>query len=230
MPRPQLPNAPLGEVVCELRFPGDLGLYSSWGAIQGALRDEFPKLLVPKVDAGEYPALKPFHLANDDQSEQVTLALNSLAFITRRYPEYDGFRRRYGQVLQRCLSKWSPPHLTRLGLRYLNWIPAGLPGITRKPGQLHGCLKLELMGLPEGLEWLSAPMVLAQFASRGSKLNLQLGPDEKGLRLDLDAYQEGELPIADTMKIMDGMHELIEQAFFAVVTPDYLAYMRGEMP
>lgn len=230
MPVSQMPNAPLGEVVFELRFPGDLGVHAAWGALQKALRDEFPKLLVPKVNGGDFPALKPVSLASDDHGEQLALAVNSFAFVTRRYLQYDAFKARYAELLGLFLQHLRPVHLTRLGLRYLNWLPQELPGVSRQPGQLHGCLTLQLAGLPSGLDWSGPPVFMAAFETSDAKLNLQLGPDERGLRLDLDAYKEGEVPTDDVMTILDGLHQTIESTFFSVVTPGYLAYMKGELP
>jgi uncharacterized protein (TIGR04255 family) len=228
MPQSRLPNAPLGEVVFEVRFPGDLSLFSAWGGIQKAVQREFPQLLVPKVQGGDFPALKPFHLAAADDSERLTLAVNSFAFITRRYPEFEGFRQRYEPLLKLFLDHFQPRHVTRAGLRYLNWLPTELPSLGSNPRRLHPALKLELAGLPCEEAWLATPSFQGQQRHGDSLLTIQLGPDgDNGIRLDFDCSRAGELPATDVMSILDGVHQVIEQAFFALVTEEYLAYMKG---
>lgn len=135
MPHSNLPNAPLGEVVFEIRFPGDLRLYALWGDLQAELREEFPALFAPKVVEGDAPTLKPFHLVSRDRSERVCLALNLFSYITQTYLDFGAFRGRYEGLLAAFLKRFRPPVITRAGLRYLNWLPTEFPGVTPERDQ-----------------------------------------------------------------------------------------------
>jgi uncharacterized protein (TIGR04255 family) len=227
MPRPRLPNAPLGEVVFEIRFPGDLRLLSKWGEIQSELRSEFPNLLVPRVREGEFPALKPYHVSSEDQSERITLAVNLFGFITQRYLDFEAFSARYAPLFGIFVRHFRPPVVTRAGLRYLNWLPAVFPAVTQGADQVHPCLNLRLGGLPAGLK-LAQPLLIARLEAREATIMMQLGSDERGIRLDFDCYREAQIPTEEVLSVLDGEHKLIDDLFFDVVTPEYLSYMRGD--
>lgn len=226
--RPNLPNAPLGEVVFELRFPGDLRLPGLWGEFQAAVALEFPNLLVPKMNEGDPIALKPFHLSSDDGSEQIALAVHSFAYISKRYTQFDGFRARFKSLVTLFFARFTPRHVTRAGLRYINWLPDSFPGV-RTPDQLHPCLNLRLSGVPASLS-VTQPVLVSQFASEtGEQLTIQLGKDQPGrIRLDFDCSRDRPLASGEVMDALDSLHNTIDAAFFGMVTSDYLRYMKGE--
>ena len=58
-------------------------------------------------------------------------------------------------------------------------------------------------------------------------LTLQLAREERGMRLDFDCYRQGSVPVDGVMGVLDEVHGVIEQAFFDLVTKEYLAYMKG---
>src|SRR4051812_15499453 len=93
MRRPRLPNSPLVDVVFEARFKGDLSVLAKWGELQRAVKDRYPQLLVPQSRDGEAPLLQPLQLASLDAKSRILLAVNSFAFGTSSYVDYDTFVR-----------------------------------------------------------------------------------------------------------------------------------------
>jgi uncharacterized protein (TIGR04255 family) len=239
--RPPLPNSPLGEVVFEVRFPGDLTLPRAWGDIQKKLADEFPQLFVPVLNPGDAPALTPYRLSSADGAEMVTLSLNSMAFITRRYRTFDEFRARYVRILEAFTSSFVPPKLTRTGLRYVNWIPREFGSGAPADGRLHPALELRISGLKGVALQLKEPQVVLTTPVDGQSLRVALVPDPRAVQgvpqnrqnlasvlLDIDCYSEAERPVTDALGVLDDAHRIVDGAFFGMVTDAYLQYMRGE--
>lgn len=222
-----LPNAPLGEVTFELKFPGELGLYKVWGDVQSDLAKDFPLLLVPKLDDGDFAALKPFHLSSEDKAQRVCLAVNMFAFITQKYVSFESFREEAARLLATFSRRFQVKHLTRVGLRYVNWLPARISDAPLPPTRIHPCLKIELLHLPG--QQSAVPGILCQSLVQNFRLTTQLYPEERGTRLDFDCYQQGEMQTEKAMELLDAAHEVIDAAFFELITPEYLGYLKGQV-
>jgi uncharacterized protein (TIGR04255 family) len=233
--RPQLPYSPLGEVVIELKFSGDFVWKEAWAGLQSKIRGEFPKMLVPQVSAGEAVALKPVQLVAEDDGEVVSLAINSFAFSTKRYQTYGEFRKRFVQIFDIVAGLYLPPAFTRVGLRYLNWLPSEFPK-SEKSGQLHPGLTLGITGAPAGE--MHNPQVLFVVKNGEHMLRVALLPDENlahnagqemgSKLLDFDGFVAAKkIDIDGIMPILDRAHEMIDDAFFGMLTPEFLAYLNG---
>lgn len=237
MPRPYLPNSPLGEVVFELRFPGDLVWQERWAGIQSRLRSQFPQLFVPHIAAGDAVALKPLRLMSEDGRELLSFAINSFAFTTKRYKTFADFQARFDEVFAVIRDLYEPPAYTRAGLRYINWLPAELPGQEAKPGQVHPALKLRLEGFSSRQDQLLVdPQVLFHVREDRHTLRVALLPDEALQRnvgalasrlLDFDCYTETPTPPAEVGDVLNKAHEIIDDAFFGVVTDEFLSFLHG---
>jgi uncharacterized protein (TIGR04255 family) len=242
MPRPLVPNSPLSEVSSEIRFHGDLSLYTAWGEVQRELRADYPKLLVPAAVEGIAPMLQPVHLANRDDSHLVMLAVNTFGVSSRRYGGFEKFKEDLRRVLNVFSRHYDLRLATRMGLRYTNVLPetfgeAGAPG-----GRLHPCLKLGLSNWPvEQVEHTDQPLLVMNGAVRGLKLRVSLLPRAAvllnravniqsavhGIILDLDGYRDGATPVAEFDDFLESAHALIEDTFFGLVTDEYHRYLQG---
>lgn len=249
MPKPILPNSPLSEVSFELRFPGDLSLYSQWGAIQKDLHPAYPKLLVPPAIPGVAPLLQPLQLASAEGESVVMLAINSIAVSTKRYKDFDTFvswfRTIYGVFRKHC----AVAGFTRFGLRYVNILPPEFPG-SPVNGQLHPCLRLRLEGwggLPAAPDEQPALIYQGKRDSLTLRLTLASGnvPGDSaiagvagGTMLDMDCFEAGQFtrggaerhPMSNERvePFLTSAHDLIEEAFLGVITPEYERYLKGE--
>ena len=50
---------------------------------------------------------------------------------------------------------------------------------------------------------------------------------QPGVQLDLDCYTEDGGRVGDMAGFLERAHVVVEDAFFAMVTPEYVAYMKG---
>jgi uncharacterized protein (TIGR04255 family) len=48
-----------------------------------------------------------------------------------------------------------------------------------------------------------------------------------GVQLDLDCYMNAPCGIGDLPMLLDEAHDTIENAFFGMITDDYLSYLKG---
>lgn len=236
MAREALPNAPLLEVVYELRFPGDLSLFAVWGPLQAELATKFPKLFVSRATPGEAPLLQPMRLVSEDESGQILLSINTFAYSSKKYRTFIAFKSEFEAVYEVFRRHATIGSLTRLGLRYVNILPPVF-GSSRQRNQLHPCLRLQLAGW-SGIPDLGEGTAQLVFPARDGDKHLRLAllePEETGpssgattgSRLDFDCYTTA----ADFSKVfpfLASAHEIIESAFFEIITPEYHQYLKGE--
>ncbi len=229
MASPILPNSPLVEVVCELRFPGDLALLGAWGAIQAELRDEYPSLFVPAAVAGTAPMLQPLQLAREDHKRKVMLAINSFAVSTHQYEGFDAFvqtfQRAYDVLARHCVV----PRFTRMGLRYTNVLPHDFGDADAAAGSLHPCLKLRLTGWSPSPSASEAPQLVyvAQRSSLDLRLSLLAAPEHAGTKLDLDCSETGDATPERMPAFLTAAHAFIEETFLSLITDEYHRYLEG---
>ena len=240
--RPQLPNSPLTEVVCELKFAGNLSVFSAWGELQRRYHDRFPKLYVPGALQGTSPLLQPVRLTSAEEDRQVLLAVNTLAYSESRYCCFDDFRNELDTLLASWAELCRIDTFTRLGLRFVNQLPPRFPSAPTS-GRLHPCLKLELQGWDKIPREFSAQPVVG-FLVEGDRARLRVliqeppfpsarrgvGQDvelSSGVLLDLDAFAEGPIAAREVQSLLEEAHSMVDEAFFGMITDEYLRYLGG---
>ncbi|HCF59272.1 MAG TPA: hypothetical protein DFS52_14920 [Myxococcales bacterium] len=240
--RSQLPNSPLREVVCELRFAGNLSLFNAWGTLQRRCRDRYPKLYVPGALQGTSPLLQPVRLTNAEEDKRVMLAVNALGYSESRYRGFESFRSEVDWLLAEWTQLCDIDAFTRLGLRFVNQLPPEFPGASRAE-QIHPCLKLELDGWQGLAARLAGQPVLGLEVERppirlhvgvqpvSGRSTEQLGesgiPLSSGVLLDLNASVEQPIAAPQVATLLDQAHDLVDEAFFGLITDDYHSYLKG---
>jgi len=117
---PKYPNQQLRSVSLETYFPGELRALSALGDIQDAVRETFPNLFVPHVQAGEAPALRPFQLRTADQTKSLAVAVNQATYVSFAYPGHTAFAAEAVPTLATALKALRPAQLNRVVYRYEN--------------------------------------------------------------------------------------------------------------
>jgi uncharacterized protein (TIGR04255 family) len=244
MTRNRLPNSPLAQVSCEIRFHGELALYEAWGRFQREVRAEFPKLFVPVAAHGVPPLTQPAKLASMDGADSLLLAINSFAYSTAQYQDFPIFRKKFLRILDIFVRQAALTDLTRFGLRYINILPpSGDDGMPEN--RIHPCLTLELTGLrtPAG-HWTNQPQIVVEravgrFTLRAALLAaVPVGFPEgagmssapgllPGVQLDFDCYLNNPGPTQGVAALLDGAHEAIDATFFGMITSEYHSYLKG---
>lgn len=228
------PNAPLVEVVCEIRFGGELTIEARRHEFRERIRADYPKLLVPKLGTDERPLLlQHYRFRSDNDERTVLLAPNSFGISVTRYQGQGAFVSEYMHV-HKVFQDVYPEidKLNRVGWRYVNIMP-----FVRSEGliPIDNFLKLD-MHLPE------------QIPSRYEKLDLhftalktnddsvimrlasvQKSTGDEGLLLDIDYGKKGDsLRFSDVKKHLSDGHDHCKALFENLITDGYRQYLRGE--
>lgn len=228
------PNQPLTDVACEVRFAGEMQVECERHLFWDRIRDEYPKILVPKVQDGGFPALQHYKFRSADSGRTVSVALNSLAFSEAKYSGHHSFIGEFNRLV--ALFHDAFPRLgsiSRVGWRYINVIPFSREAHRVPLGRF---LKLDIP-LPSKIFESTTAMDLS-WGGRCLDGDVQIKvaiverkdvPASEGILLDIDYGQTrpgmnwerlGEV-VADARTKCRGIFE-------DLITDDYRSYLRGE--
>jgi uncharacterized protein (TIGR04255 family) len=228
------PNAPLVEVVCEIRFGGELTIEARRHEFRERIRTEYPKLLVPKSGTDDRPLLlQHYRFRSDDDERTVLLAPNSFGLSVTRYEGYRAFFAEYMR-LHKMFGETFPEvgKLNRVGWRYVNIIP-----FVRAEGliPIGDFLKLDLQ-LPEQIPNRYEKLDLNFTALKTNDdsvimrlASVQKSTGDEGLLLDLDYGKKGDsLQFNDVKGHLSDGHDHCKALFENLITTGYRQYLRGE--
>ena len=159
-PRTHYRNAPVHEVICQLRFPTILSINTVEPAdFQEAIRADFPNYArrqdatppkvtlvnggAPKVE--QQPPVINYHFLSMDNQWKLNLTKDFIALSTLHYTGWEEFARHLDKPLAAFIKLYKPAYFQRVGLRYVNiisrskliccsgWTPAARPRSTLVP-------------------------------------------------------------------------------------------------
>jgi uncharacterized protein (TIGR04255 family) len=222
------PNAPVQEVVFEIRFPGEPAVECRRDEFFEQVRAEFPEIHVPKLQPTEQQAvaLMPYHFKSEDHSKSILTALNLFAFASRKYEGFQPFREDALRWMRLFAERFRIQSLTRTGLRYVNLIPL-LPdapaGELLKIGVALGDYKTESLN----------NLVLGfQVPRQAGILNMSLGPSatagQPQLVLDFDYAKTEDLSFSHVDDYLQESHAETKRLFESLLTDSYRSYLKGE--
>lgn len=173
-------------------------------------------------------------LASADAFDSVNLAINSLAFETRKYGHFPVFSSRVERAFAEFIAVGGERTTNRFGLRYINSLPP-LPSGSKAGGVLHPALKLQIAGwdAPPASP-MFPPALVFTGDIEGVGLRISILPTERdlsqpvqaGLVLDLDCFA-GAGKLSGFKEFLDKAHGVIRRTFFSLVTDEYLKYLKG---
>ena len=139
-------NAPVHEVICQLRFPTILTINSVEPAdFQEAIRAEFPQyarrqdaappritgLGSPNPKVEQQPPITNYNFLSADGVWKLNLTENFIALSTLRYPGWEEFARQLDKPLASFIRIYHPSFFQRVGLRYVNIVSRSRLGLGR---------------------------------------------------------------------------------------------------
>ena len=142
------PNAPVHEVICQLRFPTILSINTvEPAAFQEAIREEFPRYAckqetpAPKLTGlgsaaprVEQPApTANYHFLSADGMWKLNLTRDFIALSTLCYPSWEAFARQLDKPLAAFIQLYKPAYFQRVGLRYVNIVSRAKLGLGDTP-------------------------------------------------------------------------------------------------
>jgi uncharacterized protein (TIGR04255 family) len=240
--RPLLQNAPLTAVLCQVQYPRQLALGADEvRPVQKQLARRYPlvaeeRALELTVEAGPSPKgfFAPagseqtiFRFRDTQEEWTVTVGPEALSLETSAYIGMRDMLERWFEVAEVTADSLGLTARTRLGLRYINEVPA--PGLGRDA--LDGWAREELISLigAHGERTADLLRLLSQAVFRqpdGSLCNLRHGfapsaqnPQQTVFLLDLDFFVEeaNEFDLEDQLrslaKFNEGARDLFSWAF-----------------
>lgn len=226
-----LDNAPLSEVICQIRFPPLLRLINQQPAeFQEHVREKFPKISIeqpvivgPLDKFGTAPQAhispKVFHFANKTNTCAVSLAPDFLALRSTSYSTWATFSEQLRFAFEALQAVYDVPYATRIGLRYINLLTLANTG-RESFEELTSLVRPELVALFQ-LDEITEPYLVKQelrthiendgdFTIRVSLVEAE----ENALLLDFDRYTEDEeILLDDLIERCDRYHRLVYNAF-----------------
>jgi len=239
-PDVQLDNAPLVEVICQVRFPLILRITSEDPAeFHERIRNEFPFLelehgfviraLGPGVPGGPTaePQSKTYRFRTADAQTTASLAADFYALSTKRYTHWEAFAEYLRLVSETVHGIYKPAYATRIGLRYINRLTPANTGC-RTFVDLQLMLRPELTAHSRSDAWNDVTEMRSRLvlADDGAKLTLGAAYGEENgepfFLLDFDYFEEGQLGLENLLDRCTRYNDVIYRAFRWCVRDDKL--------
>jgi uncharacterized protein (TIGR04255 family) len=227
---------PLDNVICQIQFPPILKIEVDIPAsFQEKIRGNFPnynetsrfKISIPQeimknipkdiISQLPMPLQKKNHeFISEDDNWKVNLTSTFIALSSTNYLRWEEFREKLKIVFDAFTEIYSPPHTTRIGLRYADIIVRSELGLTEvKWSEL---LKPHILGL------LGSSDIEGKIESLENKCEIQLSDNSSKVRiitilgehlvakencfvLDSDLFNEGKMSIEQVWNKLEYLHD-----------------------
>ena len=135
LPRTHYPNAPVHEVICQLRFPAILSINTEEPArFQEMIREDFPQYVVrqdvvpPQISGmgtanpqiQQAPPTPNYNFLSADGKSKLNLTKEFIALSTLHYTGWEDFTKLLDKALAAFIEVYQPAFFQRVGLRYVN--------------------------------------------------------------------------------------------------------------
>lgn len=238
-------NNPLGEVICQLRFPEILTIETDVpAAFQDAIRDTFPLYSCRK----ESPAPKlmgnpqNFHFESQNPIKnhqftsadgvwRVNLTSNFISMACSQYTDWESFALRLDQPLAAFIQIYRPVYFERTGLRYVNLISRNKLGLSNVPfRELIQPMYLGVLADDEIPETATTRCSIdTEFSIRGGcRAKLHAGPglvkrngvenQEVHFVFDQDLFMPGKLDVKLSAGALQTLHAQAWSIFRGAIT------------
>jgi|SRR3990170_5330052 len=227
----RLGRPPLNEVICQVKFSPILRISKETPSeFQDAIRGRFPGLEIEQGVLVQIPGLagteKPlvdaspriYRFQTAEKATNISLAADFFALSTKRYTRWRVFIRDLEIAYEAVQQTYNPIFSTRVGLRFINRFTRKNTGLT-KFDQVLDLFRSELTCLLRTDDWSDPHDMLSQLVLTDGKAKFALrtgfGKEngEPFFIIDLDYYEEGQIPLDTLMKRVNRYHDRIYAAF-----------------
>jgi len=237
---------PLGEVICQFRFPDILSISTTPPAeFQEAIRSEYPGFSrreespPPKVTGipGHFalnnpPTVVNYQFSTLDGVWRVNLTAGFISLSCSRYTCWEDFAARLDKILAAFIRIYSPACFQRIGLRYVNFFSRKALGLEDTP--------FRSMFAPCYLGPLAEPDVIESNTTRcsvdtemslrgGCRVKIHAGPgmvkkpgpDDKEIKFvfDQDLFIQGQIAVNLSAGALHTLHAHAGSVFCGAITP-----------
>lgn len=244
-PRCRYRANPLGEVICQLRFPEILSIETTLPAqFQDAIREIFPVYTLHKESAPPKitgvpgalrvenpPTTNNYQFSSQDNVWRVNLTSRFLSLACSKYTSWEDFAAMLDKPLAAFIQIYKPAYYERVGLRYLNFISRKALGLEGTPfSALISPCYLGILAEDDVTEvHCSRSGVDAEMKLRGGcSLKLHAGPgmvrrgnnadQEVKFIFDQDLYMPGNVPINLSAPCLQTLHSQAWEIFRGAIT------------
>lgn len=236
---------PLGDVICQLRFPEILAISANLPVeFQEVIRQDFPQfhrqqeVQPPKVSGSpgnftlqNQPATINYQFSSSDGVWRINLTSRFISLACTKYTRWEDFAKRLDMPLAAFIKIYKPAYFERIGLRYLNFI-------SRQDLNLVGVPFSQLI-TPCYLGPLAEEDISETSASRctvdaemnirgGCRVKLHAGPglvkrngtqeQEVKFIFDQDLYMPGQIPVNLSAGALQTLHSQAHSIFRGAIT------------
>jgi uncharacterized protein (TIGR04255 family) len=230
----QYPNAPLLEVACEVRFPGEVAAESNRHLFWDEIREQYPQVLVPAVAPGDHVALKAYRYRSSNGDRSVAVAINSLSMSDNRYTTHEKFLMEFERLhglFMTCYPKITKA--TRIGWRYINAIPFVRSDDGTAPVSQFFLPDFAILkGIGPSVKNFSLSLQAPRMDGE-AEVKLSTATDarngQEAFLLDIDCCVTGaDLAFGSALRYLANAHSVARQVFEGLITESYRQYLRGE--
>jgi uncharacterized protein (TIGR04255 family) len=249
--KPEIPlaNAPVDEVICQVRFPFIFRINrEDPSEFQDKIRNEFPKVeieqgfLLPfpepgdREKSGDAQIKKTYRFRTMDEKTAVSLSTDFYALLTTQYTHWGDFSENLRKIAKAVDDIYKPAYATRIGLRYVNRITPQNTGL-QTLDEILQLLNPELTAYFQHDYWADPLEIETKIllSDDNAKMNLRIryGKDKDDnapfFLLDFDYFEEGEIELTDLIERVDTYHNVVYRAFRWCVRDEKLeAFQTGE--
>lgn len=238
-------NNPLGEVICQIRFPQILKIETEIPAsFQEAVRDEFPRYSsrmgspAPKITGvpgnltlENQPKTVNYLFLSEDGAWRINLTSQFISLACNRYTCWEDFAEKLDRPLAAFIKIYKPAYFERVGLRYINFISRKALNLEQIPfRELINPAYLGLLGEEDVSETgMGRCSVDAELPIRGGcRVKLHAGPgiirgrdqqdSEVKFVLDLDLFMPGKVPVNYSAGALQTLHSQAWPLFRGAIT------------
>ena len=228
------PNSPLIEVVCELRFSGDLSIETKKDVFFDSIREKYPSILVPHLKGNEAPLLTPIRFENKETNSGILLAINKFGYFEREYKGHKLFFASFLEQARNFQNKFPKIRtLNRFGWRYINVIPFKRENGEIPLDQIFNFSITFGRGPKVHSRFDNLNLVFITKCGEGSvttKIESALEKDtsQEVIVLDFDfAFTKG-LVMENVETYITSAHRETRNLFDSLITDEYKSYLQGE--
>ena len=238
-------NSPLGEVICQLRFPEILKIGTEVPAtFQDAIRDEFPRYSsrmespAPRITGTpgnmtlqNQPQTINYQFLSEDGVWRVNLTSRFISLSCNHYTCWEDFAKKLDKPLAAFIQLYKPAYFERVGLRYVNFISRKALDLEETP--FRELISPAYLGPLSDEEISEAKTtrccVDAEFSIRGGcRVKLHAGPgmvkrgqnqdNETKFIFDMDLYMPGNVPVNFSAGALQTIHSQAWPIFRGAIT------------
>lgn len=235
-----LGGAPLAQVIAQVRFnaQSSLSTHQGVGVLHDILADEYPRLLaeqqavITATPGGVTTAQIPqWRLTDLDGLWAVVVGPEQLTVETTKYGTWDSLRDRLERALDALAEIGRPRVRERIGLRYVNHVPAD------EKGSFTGHIRPELLGLGDLPGWrqtMTASLSQTVLVDGTTQLALRYGSGAPVLQgdlfvVDIDCSDETAVSFdaTDVLTYFDTLNDAAYRCFCFCVSEQFRAALHG---